>query len=208
MENKENQRKSSLKKIGITGSIGTGKSTVLSFFANFGATTFSCDASIREALKQGGALVASLPALFGNELCVDGDVLTAKLAALLFSSPEKLAQFEAVVHPFVFSEMKRAYENAQEAKVPLFVAEVPLLFESKVPFKPWFDVIITVVSDQKTSLQRYLDSGKKMSDFIIRWNKQLPQEQKAAESHYVLHNNGTLAALKAEVEALYNLLTA
>lgn len=200
--------KSSLKKIGITGSIGTGKSTVLSYFANFGAATFSCDASIREALKQGGLLVAPVVALFGDKLCANGAILVPEFSALLFSSPDKLAQFEAIAHPFVFSELQRAYEKAKEEKAPLFVAEVPLLFESKVPFKPWFDAIVTIVSDQKISLQRYLEAGKKMSDFIVRWNNQLPQEQKAALSHYVLHNCGTVSALKAEVESLYNLLTA
>ncbi len=183
-------------KVGLTGSISSGKSTTLRFFADCGAFTFNADQCVRQAYESDPQLIAEVVQLFGQDILSDGKINSEKLAQLVFSSEKKLKLLESVVHPYVFDIMKRAWQQAVVEEYSLFVAEVPLLFESKTPFADWFDTTILVQGSQPIT-----DESK------IRQKRFMPDEDKAVLCDYLLTNFGTLDELKSQVKNLYETLT-
>jgi dephospho-CoA kinase len=185
-------------RIGLTGSIATGKSTVLKAFADLGVPVFSADQAVAELYA--GEAVPVVEALFpgvAKNSVIDKQELSRKLAA----DPESFKQLEAVVHPLVRKKIAEFLDEAEQGGMALAVIEVPLLFESGHEYG--FDAIgVTWVEEtiqRERALARDGMSGEKLETILAR---QLPQAEKKARATYVFNTGLPLEQTVAMVAAL------
>lgn len=185
-------------RIGMTGSIATGKSTVLKAFADLGIPVFSADEAVAE-LYQGDA-VAPVEALFPGTArngVIDRAVLSQKLAA----DPSGFKRLEAVVHPMVRARIARFMDEAEAAGHALAVVEVPLLFESGYDYG--FDAIAVTWVDESIQRQRAMArpgmTVEKLDTILAR---QLPQAEKKARATYLFDTSMPIARTVEMVKAL------
>lgn len=192
-----------LKIIAITGGLSSGKSTVCQIFKELGAYTVSSDEIVHNLLLHDRILQEKIARLLGADVLTNHHLDKEKIAERVFSDREKLKALERLIHPLVFHEISRIYDSIKnERGYPLFIAEVPLLFESKGA--PHFDAIITVASDEKSCKERFLkQKGKTEAEFNDRMMRQMKTEEKAARSSHVILNTGTMDDLKKQVNKLY-----
>ena len=197
-----------LKKIAVTGSIASGKSTICQFFEEWGAYVVRADHLLHRAFSVDTVLGRRVCQLFGDKILV-GSVIDRRMVANEVAKNSVLFDtLEAICHPYVNAEVQRSYRDAcKRGPCPLFVAEMPLLFESRWPMGPWFDVTVAVVSDRATARDRYVRSGGTGEQFDIREARQMSSEEKSRRSTYTIVNNKDLLDLKAEAQKLFNILT-
>ena len=185
-------------RIGITGSIATGKSTVLKAFADLGVPVFSADEAVAE-LYQGEA-VAPVEALFPG-VSSNGRINRVALSQRLAADPTGFKRLEAVVHPLVRARIARFMDEAEAAGHALAVVEVPLLFESGYDYG--FDAIGVTWVDEAIQRQRALSrpgmSGEKLDTILAR---QLPQGEKKARATYLFDTGMPIEETAAMVAAL------
>ena len=185
-------------RIGMTGSIATGKSTVLKAFADLGVPVFSADEAVAELYE--GEAVAPVEALFPG-VARDGVIDRAALSRLLAADPAGFKRLEAVVHPLVRARIARFMNEAEAADHALAVVEVPLLFESGYDYG--FDAIGVTWVDEAIQRQRALArpgmTGEKLDTILAR---QLPQAEKKARATYLFETSGSIEETAAKVAAL------
>jgi dephospho-CoA kinase len=191
-------------RLGLTGSIATGKSTVLAAFAALGVPTFSSDAAVH-ALYEGDA-VAPLETVFPGVIH-GGKVDRTALSVWLVAHPEELAKLEAIVHPLVRQKVAGFLADTAATGAPLAVVDVPLLFESGHDYG--LDAVLVTTVNEATQRQRALArpgmSVEKLDTILAR---QLPQAEKKARATYLIDTSGSIAVTEAQVVALYARLTA
>ena len=185
-------------RIGLTGSIATGKSTVLKAFADLGVPVFSADQAVAELYE--GIAAPQVEALFPGTTRA-GIVDRAELSKRLAADPSGFARLEAVVHPLVRSRIKQFLDDAEAAGEPLAVVEVPLLFESGYDYS--FDAVGVTWVDEAVQRERALAragmSGEKLQTILAR---QLPQEEKKRRATYLFDTGLPLEQTVAMVAAL------
>jgi dephospho-CoA kinase len=185
-------------RMGLTGSIATGKSTVLKAFADLGVPVFSADEAVAELYA--GAAVPAVEALFPG-VARNGTIDKAELSKRLSADPSAFEKLEAVVHPLVRSRIKQFMDDAERAGEALAVVEVPLLFESGYDYG--FDAVgVTWVDEaiqRERALARPAMSGEKLQTILAR---QLPQEEKKSRATYVFDTGLPLSKTVAMVRAL------
>ena len=186
-------------KVGLTGSVASGKSTALKFFEHLGACTFSADRCLHNAYESNKSLQDQIVQLFGGNIISMGKINRDKLAQIVFSSPEQLNKLELATHPFVFARMQEAYK---ESSSPIFAAEIPLLLESSSPFSSWFDITINVHRARDAAKTSFLSSGKTEREFEARMSRFLPDEERQNQCTYTLNNFGRLDELESAVRNL------
>lgn len=197
-----------LKRVAVTGSIASGKSTVCQFFEEWGAYVIRADHLLHRAFSIDTALRSRVCQLFGNKILVGTVIDRGVVAKEVVKAPALLDQLEAVCHPYVNREVRREYRDAcKRGEVSLFVAEMPLLFESRWPMGSWFDVTIAVVSDRALAKDRYVRSGRTDEQFDFLEARQMPPEEKRRRATYTIVNNKSLSDLKAEAQKLFCILT-
>jgi dephospho-CoA kinase len=197
-----------LKRVAVTGSIASGKSTVCQFFEEWGAYVVRADHLLHRAFSIDTALGRRVCQLFGDKILVGSVIDRGRVADEVAKAPALLDQLEAFCHPYVNAEIRRKYRDACKREgSSLFVAEMPLLFESRWPMGPWFDVTIAVVSDRAIARGRYVRSGGTGEQFDFREARQMPPEDKIQRTDYTLVNNKSLSDLKAEAQKLFCVLT-
>lgn len=191
-----------LKKVAVTGGLAAGKTTVCRIFEELGAYVISSDKIAHQLLSPDTKLGKQVIQLLGPEI-VRGHSLDRNLiAAKVFSEPKLLQALEQLLHPAVFDVIEQTYKQiAKEGKYPLFIAEVPLLYESER--QGHFDLVIAVSAPEETAKKRF---GKEEA-FDQRMMRQLPPAHKAAKADYVIENSGDLAALKKQVTKHFHNLT-
>lgn len=191
-----------LKKVAITGGLAAGKSTVCRFFKELGAYVISSDEIVRRLLSPDTQLGRQVIQLLGTEI-VQGDSLNRdRIAEKVFSEPKLLQALEELLHPAVFDVIEQTFEKiAKEGSYPLFIAEVPLLYESER--QGHFDLVIAVSAPETTAKQRF---GKGEA-FDQRMMRQLSPAHKAAKADYVIENSGDLDTLKNQVTKHFHILT-
>jgi dephospho-CoA kinase len=185
--------------VGLTGGLGSGKSTALAALERLGARTISSDAVVHE-LYEGGQLRDAVVARFGPEVAPGGVVDRAALARRAFASAEDRSWLEALVWPLVGARVAAWLEQArsQTPSPPAAVVEVPLLFEAGV--QGLYDATIAIVSEEALRRDRAARRGHEVVD--ERAARQLSQEEKARRATYVVHNDGTEAELERELSAV------
>jgi dephospho-CoA kinase len=183
--------------VGITGTIGSGKSTVGRLLEEHGVPVFDTDHMVHAMLSDDGPVRAAVVARFGAGIQnTNGAINRPKLGAIVFADPKCRKDLEAIVHPAVRRRVKELVDEHKDEQVVAFL--VPLLFEAGTEAQ--YDQIWTVVSDEET-LRKRLISRDNMTDAQAdrRLAAQMPQSEKAARAHTVIDNSGSLEQTKEEV---------
>ncbi len=185
--------------VGLTGGLGSGKSTALAALARLGAAVISSDAVVHE-LYEGKELRDAVVERFGPEVAPGGIVDRAALARRAFASDEDRAWLEGIVWPLVGARVAAWLEQARTADPapPAAVVEVPLLFEAGL--QGIYDATIAVISDEELRRERAGTRGHAVVD--ERAARQLSQQEKADRATFVVRNDGTEADLERELSAV------
>jgi dephospho-CoA kinase len=194
-----------LKKLAVTGILSCGKSSLCRFLGEFGAYVVSADAIVHDLLEYDSRVKEGVLSLLGMEVLVEGRLDRKKIAAKVFQDKNLLMKLEEILHPGVLQEITRWAARGEKIGAKLFVAEIPLLFETPL-FIPFFDFTLTVAADEKKCREWYEKEGKS-DDYGRRSIRQLSQEEKCKLSTFVIHNNETLKELRQSAKALYEQLT-
>jgi len=196
--------------VGVTGGLGSGKSAVCHFLAEMGCALFESDVVAKTLQLQDHEVIDGIQTLFGSEVYSfsdDGQLLLdrKKIAATVFSSSEKLAALNALMHPKVAAAFCKARELANQQNRKILVKEAAILFESGG--NVGLDAIVVVVADRDERIARAVQKGMGTPEEIVRrMATQWPQEKLIAQADYLLLNKGSLAELKRETAALFQKL--
>lgn len=188
-----------LKKVAVTGGLASGKSSVCRIFEDWGAYVVSADKIVHQILSPHTAIGKQIVQELGPEIVKDDELDRAKIAEKVFSHPDKLQNLEKIIHPAVIDEIEKQYQQIKHQKrYRLFVAEIPLLYESES--EHLFDNVIAVVADPALCRQRFQQSKNSSSEeFERRMLRQMHPLEKAAKADHVIYNNGDLEELKENV---------
>jgi dephospho-CoA kinase len=187
-------------RIGLTGGIGSGKSTVSGLLAARGAVIVDADRIAREVVEPGTPGLARIVEAFGGEiLASDGSLDRAALAAVVFADPEARRKLDGIVHPLVRA---RATELAAAAPADAVVVhDVPLLVETGQASA--YDVVLVVEADPATRVARLVQRGLPAEDARARMAAQASDEQRRAVADVVLDNGGTPEQLAEQVDRFW-----
>lgn len=190
--------------VGLTGSIGMGKSTVAAMFVKAGVPVFDADAEVRRLQGPGGALLDAIEALFPGTTGAQG-VDRPALGRAVFGDKAALRRLEAVVHPAV-GAARRAFLRRHAAQ-PIVVLDVPLLFERRGQFRG-LDAVITVSAAAWQQRRRVLARpGMTAAKFRAIRRLQLPDAQKRRAADFVIDTGGTMAATRRQVQHILTCLS-
>jgi dephospho-CoA kinase len=187
-------------RIGLTGGIGSGKSTVSELLAARGAVIVDADRIAREVVEPGTPGLAAVVEAFGEQvLAADGSLDRPALAAVVFSDPAARARLDAIVHPLV---RRRSAELVAAAPAgAVVVNDVPLLVETGQAAS--FDVVLVVEADPETRVARLVQRGLTEDDARARIASQATDEQRRAVADVVLDNSGTPEELAEQVDRFW-----
>lgn len=193
-------------RVGLTGGVASGKSTVAGMLTELGAVVIDADAIAREVVAVGTPGLAAVVAEFGEELLTaDGELDRPAMGSLVFHDEAARRRLEAIVHPLVFERYAE-----QEAAAPdgaLVVHDIPLLVESGRASE--FDAVVVVDVPRELQVERMLrDRGWSLVDAEARIAAQATREQRLAVATHVIENTGTLEELRARVAEVHAALSA
>lgn len=198
--------------VGLTGGIGSGKSTVAARFAERGCAIIDADRVAREVVEPGEAALDEIVARFGDAVRrSDGSLDRAALAGIVFADPEARADLERITHPRVAARMaERIADLASRADASahqLVVVDHPLLVETGQAGR--FDAVVVVLASEPVRLQRLADErGMDLADARARIRAQAGDDERRAVATHVIDNEGDLASLNAQVDRIHGDLMA
>ena len=193
--------------VGLTGGIGSGKSTVARMLEERGAVVFDADLLAREAVEPGTPGHTAVIERFGADVLAPGGELDREaLASIVFADPSARRDLEQIVHPEVrrlFAEGSEAYRDTDR----IVVFSAPLLVESGMHTA--FEILVVVSATVATQIERLMrQRGMSEAAIRARIDAQAPLEDKAAVADFLVDNGGTLAELESQVERLWHDLSA
>ena len=197
-----------MKVIGLTGGIGSGKSTIAQFLAELGAVILNADEIGHEAFKPDTEAWHEVVATFGRQiLTTSGEIDRKKLGEIVFSQPEALSQLNRIMHPKMHDMMKSQIEDYRRQGVDVVVLEAAVLIEAN-----WTSLVdevwVTVASEamvlERLKKQRGLDEGQTLA----RIRSQISSEERARHTDVVINNDGDLEEMRAKVKELWARLQA
>lgn len=193
--------------IALTGTIGSGKSTVAKILQKLGAFIIDADALAHQAVEKDSSGLASVVAEFGPEILnEDASLNRKKLGELVFHDPSKRKKLEAIIHPMVRDLAAKQSELAQKKKPPLIVYDCPLLFEAGLD-KAGFQEILLVCATPQQCFQRIMKRDRlSMAEAKARLASQLPLEYKKERASMVIDNSSSLDALEEKVQKVFDKL--
>ena len=193
--------------LGVTGGIGSGKSTACRILEERGARVFYADAEAKRLMQADDALRTAIAEAFGADTYdAEGTLNRARLAAVVFSDEEKLQQLNALVHPRVFEAFGQAKEQAEAEGVELLVHEAALIFESGGDAH--LDAVAVVDAPVDVRIRRVMArDGASEAGVRARMSHQLPPAELRQRADYVLDNGGSTEELRRQVHALYAQVT-
>lgn len=185
--------------IGLTGGIGSGKSTVSGMLAERGAVVVDADAIVRDVQQPGTPTFRAMVERFGPGIVADDGTLDrASVADLVFDDPEALADLNAIVHPAVGAEILRRMEELAGSDA-VVILDVPLLVESSRAY-PVAGLLVVDV-DPEVAVRRLVEQrGMREEDVRSRMARQASREERLARADRVIDNSGTLADLERQVD--------
>ena len=184
--------------LGLTGGIGSGKSTVSAELASRGAIVIDADLVVRELQSPGGVVLNAMVEHFGNNILADDGTLNRQAVAdIVFNDPEQLKALNAIVHPKVGEEIDSRIE-AQRDTDNVVILDVPLLVESKAYET---EGIIVVDTDPELAVQRLVEfRGFNADDARARMKLQATREERRAVAAFIVPNDGTQEELMTHIE--------
>jgi dephospho-CoA kinase len=194
------------KVIGLTGGMGSGKSTVSQLLAEFGAVIIDADKVGHEAYQPNTKTWRDLVAAFGRQIVAqDGSIDRKKLGAIVFGSPEQLEHLNHIVHPRMFEMMKERIEQYRQQGVKVVVLDAAILFEAN--WTPLVDEIWVVIASESLVITRAkARTGLPEEQIRSRLNSQMPVEEKVKKANVVIQNDGTFEDLQVQVRNLWGKL--
>jgi dephospho-CoA kinase len=197
-----------MKVIGLTGGIGSGKSTVSRFLAELGAVVIDADKVGHEALKPGTELWREVVAAFGRQtLTPDGDIDREKLGEIAFSNPDSLVRLNRIMHPRLYEVVKAQIEECRRQGTGMVVLEAPLLIEAG--WTSLVDKIWVTVASEATVLRRLQErTGLSEPESLARIRSQLASTERVRYADVTIDTDGELDELRARVEKLWRKLQA
>ena len=186
-------------RVGLTGGIGSGKSTVADLLADHGALIVDGDQIARELVEPGQPALALIVERFGpGVLRPDGGLDRAALADIVFPDPAALTALDQIMHPRIAARSTELLLAAARQGVPVAVYDMPLLVENDMAED--FDVVVVVQAPVETRLARLAVRGIQVADAHERMARQASDEQRAAVADILIDNSGGEAALREQVE--------
>ena len=190
--------------LGLTGVLGSGKSTVARLLKERGLDVVDLDSLAKESLTW-KETQDDIRATFGDEYVVDGMVDATRLRGAAFNQDDALRKLEMIIHPRVRGEIEKRIEALTKQGVRAVVFDHPLLFETG--FDKKVDKVVVVKADMKTIRRRLSERGMQADDVERRLSFQIPLAQKVARADYVINNNGTEKELEKEANLFLEKLT-
>ncbi|MNQ00447.1 Dephospho-CoA kinase [compost metagenome] len=187
--------------IGLTGGIGSGKTTIANYFSSLGIPVYIADDEAKK-ITQTSEVIDSIKKTFGEAIFDNGLLNRQKLAEIVFNDPEKLKQLNAIIHPAV----KKHFDKwiLDHKAYPFVIYEAAILFESG-NYKNC-DIIITVTAPLETRIQRVIERDKTTREHVLkRMEAQWNDEQRISKSDFVIENT-TIETAKLEVEKILKIL--
>ena len=170
--------------IGLTGCIGSGKSSVAQLFISKGIPVYIADVEAKK-LMDSKKIIEKIRKVFGKEIFDEEKINRTKLAAIVFNDPDKLAQLNAIVHPAVHEHFVKWVSKHQD--FPFIIKEVAILFETGG--EKYCDKVITVVAPTSLRLERVMKRDNTKEEAVIsRMNNQWTDEQRILKSDFVIEN--------------------
>lgn len=189
-------------RVGLTGGLASGKSTVAHRLAELGAEVFDADRIVAELYAAGGAGEAAARELFGDEISDDhGAVDRARLARLVFTDRAKRRALESRIHPLVGEEIVRRFADAERRGVPVAVAEASQLLEANTEDR--CDRVLLVVAPEEERVRRWSAKGGDRDDARGRIAAQISPDEARRRATDVIVNDGTLEELRDKVDEIY-----
>ncbi len=190
-------------KVGLTGGIGAGKSTVADLFAKLGAIVIRADELARQVIEVNSSGFNQVITRFGKEILKkDGSIDRAKLAKIVFKDPNALKDLEKIIHPLVRNKTNELIE--QQNPEAIIVNEVPLLLEKNM--EKLYDFLVIVISSEKNRTKRLLDKGFSKEQIRDRMNHQVDDETRKTKADFLVVNDGNLEQLEKDVNKIWQSL--
>jgi len=188
--------------LGLTGGIGSGKSTVSAEFARRGAVVIDADLVVRELQSPGGVVLSAMVEHFGETiLAADGTLNRQAVADIVFNDPEELKALNAIVHPKVGEEIDRRIEAERDTE-NVVILDVPLLVESKAYET---EGIIVVDTDPELAVQRLVEyRGFNADDARARMKLQATRDERRAVAAFIVPNDGSQEELMTRIDECWD----
>jgi dephospho-CoA kinase len=171
--------------VGLTGGIGSGKTSVAEMFKSFGVPVYNADEEAKILMQNSDAIKHELIDLLSESCYTDGQLNRSYIASQVFADKRLLQKINAIVHPKVAAHFQEWFSNQN---APYIIKEVAILFETKS--QHLFDFIITVTAPIETRIQRVMDRDQKTKKEVMSViNNQLPDLEKINQSNFVIYNN-------------------
>lgn len=183
--------------VGLTGSFGTGKSTVAGLMRELGAFVIDADRIAHEALRLESPVYGRVARLF-PEAAMEGDLDRKKIASVIFAHPQKKEQLQDIVHPYVW---ERIEDEIIEAEEKIIILDVPLLYETG--FNKRCDKVCVVDAPEKAVRERLKERGFTEKEIEARKKAQMPLEEKKKKADFIINNSQDLEQTKREVEKIW-----
>ena len=189
--------------VGLTGNYGMGKTSVLNMFANLGARTLDADRIVEELLSE-KPVISKLNSVLGSRVgCGQDGVDRVEVAKIIFRDSRLRRAVEDILHPLVFERIDKLLGSPWKG-APVCIVEVPVLFERGYEKK--FHRTIAVHTEQKTALNRLGKQGVREEHALLRYNAQIPVDEKIKRADFAIDNNGGLGETRKQVMRVYQRL--
>jgi dephospho-CoA kinase len=191
--------------LGLSGGIGSGKSTVAKILSEVGAVIIDADAIAKEVLEPGQVGYENVLLAFGETLLdTFGNIDRKILASLVFQDAEKLLKLESIVHPAVIARVSEIRESFPETAIVVY--DTPLLVEKQL--QDQFDKVLIVSADEDIRKERLVQRGLDLADIEARMANQVTDIQRTAVADFVIINNGSMKELREQVAKVWQQLSA
>ena len=186
-------------KLGITGGIGSGKSTASAFFKKKGAFVIDADSEAKNLFTKNNNLTQCIITTFGPQVTTNNQLDLKRLSEIVFSSKSLQNKLNEIIWPEVSQLMIEAAQKAEIEGLKLFIVDAALLLEAD--FIEFFNSILLITADKSTRIERILNRKNIPEDQIEkRMALQMPESEKKELAHHIIENNGTLSELNEKLE--------
>lgn len=195
-----------MKVIGLTGGIGSGKSTVSQFLAELGAVILNADEVGHEAFRPDSGGWREVVVAFGRRILTpDGNIDRKKLGEMVFGNPESLSRLNQIMHPRLYALVKAQLEEYRRQGMRVVVLEAPLLLEAG--WTSLVDEVWVTTASESTVLKRLEErTGLSQAESLARIRSQLPSEEQVKHADVVINTDCDLDELKSKVKELWQRL--